>query len=277
MNHQAAFAAVHAIGDIQGCDGALAELLGRLPVDARLWFAGDLVNRGPESLAALRRIRALPGAVTVLGNHDLHLLATTVGARKISRGDTLDPILTSPERAAIVDWLRSRPIAHAAHGHLLVHAGVDPAWDLDTTLALADEVETVLRGPYWGDFMHAMSGDGPERWSDALSGDERLRAIVNVLTRLRFVHADGRYAMKPKGGLERTPAGMRAWFDMPGRRILGQACVVFGHWSTLGLLLRDDVIALDTGCVWGGSLSAVRLADRRVTQVDCPGHASPGD
>ncbi|MEZ5659086.1 MAG: symmetrical bis(5'-nucleosyl)-tetraphosphatase [Burkholderiaceae bacterium] len=262
---------IHAIGDVQGCDAALTDLLSRLPAGSQPWFAGDLVNRGPGSLAVLERIRAMPEAVSVLGNHDLHLLAAAAGARRPGRGDTLDPVLSSPDRGAIIDWLRHRPMAHAAHGHLLVHAGVDPAWDLDTTLGLAAEVERVLRGPHWGDFMTVMYGDGPPRWSDALSGDERLRAIVNVLTRLRFMRTDGRYEMKPKGGPRDAPPETLPWFDMPGRRIRGQACVIFGHWSTLGLLLRDDVIALDTGCVWGGRLSAIRLADRQLTQVACPG------
>ena len=265
-----------AVGDVQGCAGALERLLGELGGAPRIWFAGDLVNRGPDSLAALQRARTLPGAVTVLGNHDLHLLAAAAGRRAPGKGDTLGPILQSPQRDEIIDWLRSRPLAHTGHGHLLVHAAVDPAWDLETTLALSAEVEAVLQGPHWGDFMGVMYGDGPPRWQDDLSGDERLRAIVNVMTRLRFMHPDGRYAMKPKGGPDDAPAGLVPWFDMPDRRIAAQACVVFGHWSALGLMVREDAIALDTGCVWGGSLSAVRLADRRVFQVACPRVRDPG-
>lgn len=266
---------IHAVGDLQGCADALEQLLGRIGPEPRLWFAGDLVNRGPDSLAALQRVRAL-GAVAVLGNHDLHLLAAAAGARKPDPRDTLRPILRSPERDAILHWLRHRPLAHAGHGHLLVHAGVEPAWDLEATLACAREVETVLQGPHWGDFMRTMYGNAPDRWDDRLTGDDRLRAIVNTLTRLRMMHPDGRHAFSAKGAPDDEPDTLRPWFDMPGRAIRGQACVIFGHWSTLGLMMRDDVIALDTGCVWGGRLTAVRLADRTVFQVACPRARSPG-
>ena len=261
-----------AIGDLQGCDAPLAELLAAAAprADEPIWFAGDLVNRGPESLAALRRVASLgPRAVAVLGNHDLHLLAAASGARRPHRGDTLDAVLAAPERDALVDWLRARPLAHLAHGHLLVHAGLFPQWTAEQAVALAGEVERVLRGPDWGDFLRVMYGDAPAAWDDALSGDDRLRAIVNALTRMRFVDAAGRMDFAVKEGTQAAPPGLVPWFDAPGRRSAGTP-VVFGHWSTLGLLLRPDLVALDTGCVWGGALTAVRLEDRATFQVRCP-------
>jgi len=267
-----------AIGDLQGCDTPLGRLLIRAAPapDEPLWFAGDLVNRGPDSLATLRRVRALgERAVTVLGNHDLHLLATACGAREPGRGDTLDAVLASPERTELLDWLRSRPLAYRQRDHLLVHAGVFPAWTAEQAVALAGEVERVLRGPDWGDFLRVMYGDSPDRWDDALSGDRRLRAIVNALTRIRFVDADGRMDFTVKEGAGSAPAGLVPWFDAPGRRTAGHT-VVFGHWSTLGLVLRPDLIALDTGCVWGGALTAVRLEGRAVFQEPCPRARDPG-
>jgi bis(5'-nucleosyl)-tetraphosphatase (symmetrical) len=267
-----------AIGDLQGCNAPLAELLAACDPDGAspLWFAGDLVNRGPDSLAALRRVRALgERATTVLGNHDLHLLAVVACARPAHRSDTLGPLLAAEDRDALVDWLRTRPLAHLACGHLLVHAGVFPAWTPEQAVALGAEVGAVLRGPHWGDFLRTMYGNWPDRWDDALTGDDRLRAIVNALTRIRFVDATGRMDFSVKEGAGAAPPGLVPWFDAPGRRSAG-APVVFGHWSTLGLVLRPDLVALDTGCVWGGALSAVRLADRRVFQVRCPQARAPG-
>ena len=267
-----------AIGDLQGCHRPLRQLLDRLaPTDSEpLWFCGDLVNRGPDSLGALRSVIALGDrAVTVLGNHDLHLLATVAGSRKPRRGDTLLPILDAPDRRELVDWLRARPLAHLHGDYLLVHAGVAPEWDALQAIELAREVETVLRGPHWGDFMSVMYGNEPDRWDDSLSGDERLRAIVNVLTRMRLLDADGRLDLSSTDRPDDAPAGYRAWFDVPGRRTFGKT-VVFGHWSTLGLVVRPNLVALDTGCVWGGCLSAMRLETRQLFQVQCPRSASPG-
>lgn len=264
-------AATIAIGDLQGCHAPLAALLAAADPTggAPLWFAGDLVNRGPDSLGALRRVRALgERATVVLGNHDLHLLAVACGVRRAKRDDTLGPLLASPERGALLDWVRTRPLAHRADGHLLVHAGVFPQWTAEQTVALAAEVEAVLRGPDWVDFLRVMYGNAPDHWDDALSGDARLRAIVNALTRMRYLDARGRMVVEVKEGLATAPPGLLPWFDAPGRRT-ADAVVVFGHWSTLGLLLRPDLVALDTGCVWGGSLTAVRLTDRRVWQVRC--------
>ena len=266
-----------AIGDLQGCDGPLDTLLKACDADARapLWFAGDLVNRGPDSLGALRRVRALgERATVVLGNHDLNLLAVVAGTRRVRRGDTLDAVLAAPDREELVDWLRTRPLAHLEDGHLLVHAGVYPHWTAAQAVALADEVSAVLRGSHWADFLGVMYGDSPDRWDDTLRGDDRLRAIVNGLTRMRFVTADGRMDFAVKEGAETAPPGLVPWFDAPGRRT-GDTVVVFGHWSTLGLVLRPDLIALDTGCVWGGSLTAVRLRDRATFQVRCRRAAYP--
>jgi bis(5'-nucleosyl)-tetraphosphatase (symmetrical) len=266
-----------AIGDLQGCEAPLAVLLADCDPDGEspLWFAGDLVNRGPDSLAVLRRVRALgERATTVLGNHDLHFLAIVAGARSAHRGDTLGQLLAAEDRDALVDWLRARPLAHLADGHLLVHAGVFPQWTAGQAVALAGEVEHVLRGPHWVDFLRVMYGNAPDRWDDALSGDDRLRAIVNALTRMRFVDADGRMDFAVKEGAGAAPAGLVPWFDAPGR-CTEDVTVVFGHWSTLGLVLRPNLVSLDTGCVWGGSLTAVRLEDRAVFQVRCPRARDP--
>lgn len=265
------------IGDLQGCNSRLGDLLRKAaPLkDERLWFCGDLVNRGPHSLQALQRIKSLGDrAVAVLGNHDLHLLATAVGARKPHRHDTLDPILRHPDRDSLLTWLRHRPLVHHEHGHLMVHAGVLPEWDLTTCLALAEEVQRVLRGPDWGDFLTVMYGNHPDRWDNSLAGDDRLRLIVNAFTRLRFLTPDGAMDFSIKEGADAAPAGYRPWFDMPGRRTEGIP-IVFGHWSTLGLVLRPDLMALDTGCVWGGHLTALRLEDRAVFQVKCPRERDP--
>lgn len=266
-----------AFGDLQGCHRPLRQLLAdiRPPSSEPLWFCGDLVNRGPESLAALRAVKALgPRAVTVLGNHDLHLLAAAAGVRRPHRGDTLQQVLQAPDRRELLDWLRSRPLAHLQGDYLLVHGGLLPQWDALRAVSLAREVEAVLRGPHWGDFMAVMYGNEPRRWDDALSGDDRLRAIVNVLTRLRYLHDDGRMDLVTSDAPDRAPPGRRPWFEVPGRRSAGKT-VVFGHWSTLGLLNRPDLVALDTGCVWGGCLSAMRLETRQLFQVRCRQSADP--
>lgn len=270
----------YALGDIQGCQPQLQQLLamiGRETPDAGLLFAGDLVNRGPASLEALRQVKALGDrAVSVLGNHDLHLLAVACGIRPMKAGDSIQPILDAPDRDALIDWVRHRPMAYAiGKGMLMVHAGVLPQWDMEKTLVLAHEVETVLRGPDWKDFLAEMYGNSPDKWDDALTGSARLRCIVNGLTRLRFCTADGQMEFASKMGTETAPEGYMPWFEVPDRKTRHDT-VVFGHWSTLGLLLRDNLVALDTGCVWGGKLTAVRLDDRALFQVDCPGFLEPG-
>lgn len=275
----------YAIGDLQGCQQQaqalleqIAELEAQTPGHSapRLLFAGDLVNRGPQSLATLRQVRAMGAqAESVLGNHDLHLLARSLGIGKDHASDTINSILQAPDREELLTWLRHRPLALLENEQLLVHAGVLPEWTLRQTLDLAAEVEEVLRGPNWADFFHQMYGNTPNRWDDSLRGMERLRCIVNGLTRLRFCSSDGEIDFITKEGADAARPGFMPWFDVPDRKT-ADTTVIFGHWSTLGLLLRPKLIGLDTGCVWGGKLTAVRLADRRVVQIACPQHKVPG-
>jgi bis(5'-nucleosyl)-tetraphosphatase (symmetrical) len=264
-----------AIGDVQGCLDSLRALLDRAPPDAPLLFVGDLVNRGPQSLPALRVVKALGSRATVLlGNHDLHLLAVDAGIRPQRDDDTLDEILAAPDRTELIDWLRHRPLAHRAAGALFVHAGVLPQWTAERTLALAAEVEARLRAADYRDFLATMYGNTPARWDDALAGADRLRCVINALTRLRFVAADGSMNFKLKEGTQAAPAGYVPWFDHP-QRATRDVPVVFGHWSTLGLLERRDAVCLDTGCVWGGRLTAMRWPDRTLLQVGCPQARDP--
>jgi len=258
--------ALYLIGDVQGCDSALQRLLNEIsfsPSRDTLYFLGDLVNRGPDSAGVLRRLMAYGAcAQSVLGNHDLHLLAIDHGVRKPNRKDTLQDILEAPDREAMLDWLRHQRMAllERIDGHelLMVHAGVLPAWTASKTIALAGEVEAVLQSPEIGDFLHEMYGDKPTRWSDALSGTARLRVIVNTLTRLRFCTAQGEMEFAAKESAASAPAGFMPWFEVPQRQT-NDITVAFGHWSTVGWLNRPDVLALDTGCVWGGCLSALRV------------------
>jgi bis(5'-nucleosyl)-tetraphosphatase (symmetrical) len=274
---------LYLIGDVQGCDDALARLLDEVafsPSRDHLVALGDLVNRGPDSAGVLRRLAAFDGAATcLLGNHDLSLLAVASGVRAPHDGDTMDSVLLAPDREALLAFLRRQSLAIHAHGLLMVHAGVLPQWDLAQVLALAGEVETVLRGPVAGAFLARMYGNEPARWDDMLEGPDRLRVVVNALTRLRFCTPDGTMLPKAGGSLEQAPAGAMAWFDVPGRRTAGTT-IAFGHWSQLGLLLREDAIGLDTGCVWGGCLSALRYdpatGSREVIQVKCAQAQAPG-
>lgn len=273
------FMTTYAIGDLQGCCPKLTELLEHIHAispSPRLIFVGDLVNRGPKSLETLREVRDLGDrAEVVLGNHDLHLLAVACGLRKQHRSDTLDDVLNAPDRDELLDWLRRRPLALFENGHLLVHAGVPPQWTAQQTMALAGEVEEVLRGPQWVDFLAQMYGNEPAKWDDALEGADRLRCIVNALTRIRFCTADGTMDLSVSKGVETELPGYMRWFEVPGRKT-EDVPVVFGHWSTLGLIMQPNLISLDTGCLWGGKLSAVCLEDRRVVQVDCPQYQRPG-
>ncbi|WP_159917399.1 symmetrical bis(5'-nucleosyl)-tetraphosphatase [Pantoea sp. 18069] len=272
---------MYCIGDIQGCDEALGRLLDVIdfsPSRDTLYLLGDLVNRGPTSLEVLRRCIALGDAVRpLLGNHDLHLLTAAHGLRPAGKRDTLQAILQAPDRAALLDWLRRQPLARehtTARGErlLMVHAGVLPTWDADTTLALAAQVEAVLRSDALPAFLATMYGNTPAAWSDDLAGADRLRVIVNALTRLRFCTPEGRMDFDSSESADTPPAGLVPWFDAPARQTAG-TLVAFGHWSTLGHLDRPDLIGLDTGCVWGGCLSAVRfgdtLAQRELLQVHC--------
>ncbi len=262
------------VGDVQGCDDALERLLAAIgfsPSRDHLTVLGDLVNRGPQSLAVLLRLRGLGNAATcLLGNHDLHLLAVAQGVRPAHRSDTVAEILQSAEREALLDWLRRRRLACNASGWLCVHAGVVPQWDAATTLALAAEVEAMLQGPDLADFLPRMYGNEPRRWSDALAGAERWRFVINTLTRIRFCTPDGTLDFAAKEGLGSAPGGYLPWFDVPERRTRDTP-IAFGHWSTLGLINRPGLLALDTGCVWGGTLSAVRVdgGRREVVQVEC--------
>ena len=266
------------IGDVQGCCDALERLLAKIafsPSRDRLWVLGDLVNRGPASLATLRLLSGLGGAATcLLGNHDLNLLAVAHGVRRPHAADTIAEILDAPDRAHWLDWLRHQRMAVHEHGWLMVHAGVAPQWDVATTLALAGEVEQVLQGNAVGEFLTGMYGDKPVRWSAGLQGLERLRFVVNALTRIRFVAADGTLDLVVKEGAGAAPEGFLPWFEAPGRLTQGVP-IAFGHWASLGLIDRPDLLALDTGCVWGRQLSAMRVEgdQRELIQVDC-GHAS---
>jgi bis(5'-nucleosyl)-tetraphosphatase (symmetrical) len=279
--------ALYMIGDVQGCDAALQQLLDKIafsPSRDTVVLLGDLVNRGPASAAVLRRVQAYgASALSLLGNHDLHLLGVAHGARKPGRKDTLAELLAAPDSEALLDWLRQQHMAlHMLVGGrdlLMVHAGVLPSWSVADTLVLASEVESVLRGPALGEFLLTMYGDEPAQWSDTLSGSARLRVIVNALTRLRFCSADGVMDFDAKDGAADAPEGFMPWFDLPGRKT-AKATVAFGHWSTLGWVSRPDLMSTDTGCVWGGCLSAVRIGatldERELIQVDCAQSQRPG-
>lgn len=274
--------AVFAVGDLQGCLDPLQRLLERLDFDPardRLWLVGDLVNRGPQSLEALRFVRDLgDAAVTVLGNHDLHLLAVALGGQKSKGKDTLAPILAAPDRDELIDWLRRQPLTHhdPELKAVLAHAGIPPDWDIATASACAREVEAVLAGDGVRDFLLEMYGDHPDRWDPKLQGLERLRYTVNALTRMRYLTAAGRLEFKYKCVPEQAPQGLMPWYAAP-RSPLG-ATVVFGHWSTLGRIRLPGAIALDTGCLWGGTLTAVRLDDASLplTCEECTGYQKPG-
>ena len=272
---------IYLVGDLQGCCKPLERLLQTIdfsPSRDQLYVLGDLVNRGPDSLGVVQRLRSLEGAATcLLGNHDLHLLAVAHGVRKPHRSDTLDPILNAADRDDWLNWLRQQNLAVHAHGWLMVHAGVVPQWDAAQTVALAGEVEAMLRSPDVVAFLTTMYGNEPARWDERLQGVDRWRCVVNSLTRLRFCAADGTMEFATKEGAGGAPEGYMPWFEVPGRRTQGTP-VAFGHWSTLGLINRDDLLALDTGCIWGGHLTAVRVdgATREVIQIPCPQAQKPG-
>ena len=269
--------ATYAIGDVQGCFDELQALLGALEFDRandRLWFVGDLVNRGPASLATVRFVRDLGDrAVVVLGNHDLHLLALAQGHARSRKDDTLEEVLAAPDRSELLDWLRWRPLLHLAGNTALVHAGLLPQWDIAAARSLALEVEAELRGPRHSKFLETLYGSRPDRWTDDLSGADRLRVIVNAMTRLRFCTPEGVMEFETKGETARAPEGFLPWFDVPNRKSAGST-IICGHWSALGLRLAPNLLALDSGCVWGGRLSAIRLEDRRLYQVSCGARAN---
>lgn len=265
---------LYVIGDIQGCCDQLEKLHALIlqqDPDAHLFFVGDLVNRGPKSLPTLRKLVAMESrANSVLGNHDLNLLAIAYGVHRPHHDAYLRPILDAPDRDQLLDWLRHRPLAVQIDGHLLVHAGVMPSWTVQQTLDYAHEVEQMLQSSLVVDFLRVMYSNQPSQWSTKLTGMDRLRCIVNVLTRLRFCTAKDEMEFNSKEGLSKTPSGFAPWFTHP--RLTNSCTIVFGHWSALGLQVHPNLIGLDTGCIWGGKLTAMRLSDRQLFQVDCPPH-----
>jgi bis(5'-nucleosyl)-tetraphosphatase (symmetrical) len=262
--------AFYAIGDIQGCHAEFCQLLDLIafsPSSDRLWLVGDLVNRGPGSLEVLREVRKLGDAVTtVLGNHDFHLLTIAAGHRRPHRSDTLDAILAAPDRDELVAWLAARPLVVTEGERLLVHAGLMPQWTPATALMLSREVQAMLASDNAHEFLGVLYGDEPRQWSETLAGYDRLRIAVNACTRMRFCTADGTLDFREKRGIAHVPDGFLPWFAHPGR-LSARVTVVCGHWSTLELVLAPNVLMLDSGCLWGGTLTGIRLDDRQVFQV----------
>jgi bis(5'-nucleosyl)-tetraphosphatase (symmetrical) len=269
--------AVYAVGDVQGCAAELDDLLGRLAFDPgrdRLWFVGDLVNRGPKSLDVLRFVSGLgDAAVTVLGNHDLHLVAQYEGVEKLKEKDTFQDVLDAPDGRELVDWLRKRPMMHVEGPSAMVHAGLLPVWSVEKAVELGAEVQSALAARNYRDFLRRMYGGSPDAWRDDLSGWDRLRVIVNAMTRLRFCSREGRMDLEAKG--TRAPRGTWPWFET--RPASEKTTLVFGHWSQLGLKVRPRQVGLDSGCVWGGRLTGLRLEDRKLYQVACTGYQEPGE
>ena len=274
--------AVYALGDIQGCFDELQSLLQLLhfdPANDRLWFVGDLVNRGPKSLEVLRFVQGLGDtAVCVLGNHDLHLLALAAGNHKHKDEASLDPVLAAPDRDELLHWLRHRPLLHTdeALGFTMIHAGLPPDWDLDTATACARELEEALQGDDHLAYFLDMYGNQPDHWEPQLRGQARLRFITNCFTRLRYLESDGRLALKDKGPPGSQQNGRLPWYEHPARRSREQR-ILFGHWSTLGYVTTHNIWALDTGCLWGGALTALRLdlPEPRPVHLPCVGQQDP--
>ena len=256
--------AIYAIGDVQGCCDELERLIASLRIEPErdeLWFVGDLVNRGPRSLDTLRLVRSLGSLATVvLGNHDIHLIALAYGNRARARDQELQDVLDAPDGRELVEWLRHRPLAHYRPelNTLMVHAGVPPQWDPLLTIKLAREVEQALRGRDCAAFMRDLYGEQPDRWSPGLTGVDRLRFITNCLTRMRYCELDGTLDLEQNGPPGTQPGYLSPWFELQGRQT-AMVRVVFGHWASLGLLQRDNLLGIDTGCVWGRRLTAVRL------------------
>ncbi len=275
--------AVYAIGDLQGCYDELMRLLDHISFSEAsdtLWFCGDLVNRGPKSLEVLRLISSMNNcAVTVLGNHDLHLLAVAAGCGKKLAKDTLQPILAAPDGEELIAWLRHQPLLHhdATLGYTMIHAGLPPQWDLATAQGCARELEEVLRGPGYDEFLLHMYGNEPSCWSPELSGINRLRFITNALTRMRYCTAEGVMNLKDKGGVGSQQPGYLPWFAVPGRKTAALP-IIFGHWSTLGVGMMSKALSLDSGCLWGGQLTAVRIdvPEPHWFSIECGGVCQPG-
>lgn len=276
--YQELVVAIYAIGDVQGCYTELVNLLAEISFNRdcdQLWLVGDLVNRGPDSLAVLRLVKSLgDAAVTVLGNHDLHLLAVAVGAAQLHRDDTLDEILAAPDCAELLTWLRHQPLLHTEKNYVMVHAGLLPSWTISHAQALAHEVEQALRSDDYANYLAHIYGNTPNAWDENLRGYKRLRVITNALTRMRICTRDGAMEYKFKGLQSNIPAGFVPWFNLLNRQTL-DATVIFGHWSALGLITEKNLIALDTGCLWGGPLTAIRLEDRQSFQVPSVNPVAP--
>lgn len=270
--------ATYVVGDIQGCFEPLQRLLELANFDAtqdKIWFAGDLVNRGPNNLDVLRFIKNLGNqAVVVLGNHDLHLLAVANGARLLNRKDTLQDILNAPDREELLHWLRHRPLLHKEGKYVLSHAGVPQIWSANEAKTYANEVETVLQSDSYIEFLHNMYGDKPKRWKDSLTSWKRLRIITNYLTRMRLVNKEGRLDYDFKGPNDVPALGMWPWFSFTRKPEDEDVTFLFGHWATLeGNTGKNNFIALDTGCVWGGSLTMLRIDDHELLSVPANNHA----
>lgn len=270
--------ATYAIGDVQGCFDALERLLEAIKFSVsrdRLWFVGDLVNRGPRSADVLRYVKSLGDrAVVVQGNHDLHLLAYAAGHAEARADDTFEDVLAAPDAGELLEWLRRQPMIHVEDKYVMVHAGLLPTWSVAQAQALAMEVESELRGVRHREFFAGLYGSRPDAWGEDLRGADRWRVIVNAMTRMRFCSAAGAMDLRAKGGLHQAPPGFMPWFEVPGRKTRGVP-ILCGHWSALGLAIRPDLLALDTGCVWGGALTAIRLEDRRVFQSPCATASEP--
>ncbi|OED37168.1 bis(5'-nucleosyl)-tetraphosphatase (symmetrical) [Chromatiales bacterium (ex Bugula neritina AB1)] len=264
--------AIYAIGDIQGCNSALQRLLEKLkfdPAQDTLWFAGDLVNRGPESLETLRFVKSLGSAsVTVLGNHDIHLLALYYGLRPKGKAPTLQPILDAPDADELICWLQHLPVLHQQHGYALVHAGLYPQWNMQTATTLAREVEAALRNTKDSEALSTLYGPSANTWAAAKDSPERLRFAVNCFTRMRFCNQKAELDFEHNGAPGSQPDHLVPWFDVP-ERVLAPQAIIFGHWAALGLYTRETIFALDSGCVWGNALTAMRIRDRKLVSVDC--------
>jgi bis(5'-nucleosyl)-tetraphosphatase (symmetrical) len=265
--------AIYAIGDIQGCFDDLMRLLNVIEFDKKsdqLWFAGDLVNRGPKSLETLRFVKSLgSSAVTVLGNHDLHLLATAFKQRTPHKKDSLSDVLQAPDCDELLNWLRHRPLFHYNDSFCLLHAGLPPQWDFSKTKAMAEKAEKMLQGSNHLAFFKAMYGDKPNCWSNDLKGMERIRFIVNCFTRMRYCDENGRLDFKHNGAIGTQPKHLIPWFTVPKRQSMDMQ-IIFGHWSTLGYYQGNNCYAIDTGCLWGGQLTAIKLGKKvKRTSIDC--------
>lgn len=275
---------LYLIGDLQGCYAPFQQLLAQVdfsPSRDHVVCLGDLVNRGPDSLQVVRQLMAWEGsAEALLGNHDLHLLAVARGVRQLHKHDTVQALLNAPDRDALLHWLHQRPLALQRNGWLLVHAGVLPAWTVEQTLALAQEVCNVLASPEGPQWLHHMYGNQPDHWRPDWPTHDRLRVVVNALTRLRFCTAEGVMEFDAKDSAAQAPHGFMPWFEVQDRKT-ADTPVAFGHWSTLGLLQKPHLLGLDTGCVWGGCLSAAQISPQgevqAIVQIPCPQALQPAN